>query len=114
MQESAFGASLVGSTSESHWPSVQQLLAYAVAQQCHDILPVGSGIARRMWRSKWRTSAFSVVVEVRLWPLADIPNCTAHVRFQEGSGHDRLRISAFAVAIGGKADMAYCTAYVCF
>ena len=26
---------------------------------------------------------------------------------------DHLRTSAFAVAIGGKADMAYCTAYVC-
>ena len=30
------------------------------------------------------------------------------------SAHDGLRESAFAVAIGGKADIAYCTAYVCF
>src|SRR5262245_59778189 len=30
------------------------------------------------------------------------------------SRHDRLRMSAFAVAIGGKADMGWCTAYVCF
>ena len=29
-------------------------------------------------------------------------------------GHDRLRESDFAVAIGGKADIAYCTAYVRF
>src|SRR5512139_3817699 len=33
-----------------------------------------------------------------------------HYRGQ--SGHDRLRESAFAVAIGGKADMPFCTAYV--
>jgi len=25
-----------------------------------------------------------------------------------------LRMSAFTVALGGKADMTYCTAYVCF
>jgi hypothetical protein len=30
------------------------------------------------------------------------------------SGHDLLRNYAFAVAIGGKADMGCCTAYVCF
>src|SRR5262249_40749895 len=46
---------------------------------------------------------------VRFWPKADIPRCTAHVRFRGQSGHDRLRMSAFAVAIGGKADMAFCT-----
>jgi hypothetical protein len=51
---------------------------------------------------------------VRYWPKADIPSCTAHVRFWGKSGHDLVRKSAFAVAIGGKADMASCTAYVCF
>jgi len=30
------------------------------------------------------------------------------------SGHDRLRMSAFAVAIGGKADMGWCSANVRF
>ena len=49
---------------------------------------------------------------VRYWPKADIRSCTAHVRFWGQSGHDRLRMSAFAVAIGCKADMALCTAYV--
>jgi len=43
-------------------------------------------------------------------PLADLASCTAHVRFR----HDGLPISAFAVAIGGKADMAYCAAHVAF
>ena len=51
---------------------------------------------------------------VRFWPKADIPSCTAHVRFRGESGHDRLRKSAFAVVIGGKADMTYCAAYVRF
>jgi hypothetical protein len=43
---------------------------------------------------------------------ADIGQCGAHVRFRGQSGHDRLRESAFAVAIGAKADMPFCTAYV--
>ena len=30
------------------------------------------------------------------------------------SGHDHLLMSAFAVAIGGKADMGLCVAHVCF
>jgi hypothetical protein len=51
---------------------------------------------------------------VRYWPLADIASCTAHVRFRGTSRHDHLRMSAFAVAIGGKADMALCTAHVRF
>src|SRR4029450_3637838 len=46
--------------------------------------------------------------DVRYWPKADIASCTAHVRFWRESGHDRLRMSAFAVAIGCKADMAFC------
>jgi hypothetical protein len=47
---------------------------------------------------------------VRFWPKADIRSCTTHVRFRGQSGHDRLR--DFAVAIGGKADVPFCTAYV--
>jgi hypothetical protein len=34
--------------------------------------------------------------DVRYWPLADVPSCTAYVRFRE------------------KADMGRCTANVCF
>jgi hypothetical protein len=30
------------------------------------------------------------------------------------SGHDHCGMSAFAVAIGGKADTAFCSAGVCF
>jgi hypothetical protein len=45
---------------------------------------------------------------------ADIASCAAHVRFQGQSGHDHWHMSAFAVAIGGKADMARCTAHVGF
>jgi len=52
------------------------------------------------------------MAHVRYWPKADIPSCTAHVRFREQCGHHRLRESAFAVAIGGKADVPFCTAYV--
>jgi hypothetical protein len=47
-------------------------------------------------------------------PKADISSCTAHVRFWGQSGHDLVRKSAFAVVVGGKADMAYCDANVCF
>jgi hypothetical protein len=43
---------------------------------------------------------------------ADIPSRTAHVRFKVQSRHLHCAMSAFAVAIGGKADIAYCTAYV--
>jgi len=35
--------------------------------------------------------------DVRLWPKADIPSCTAHVRFRLNSGHRFLREFAFAV-----------------
>ena len=63
-------------------------------------------------------SAFAVVVGgkadvgcctayVRFWPLADIASCAAHVCFQGQSRHDLLRESAFAVAIGVKADIAF-------
>ena len=51
---------------------------------------------------------------VQFWPIADIPSCTAHVRFWVQSGHGLLRNFAFAVAIGCKADMLVCTAHVCF
>jgi hypothetical protein len=53
-----------------------------------------------------------VIADVRFWPLADIRRCAAHVRFRGQSRHDLVWMSAFAVAIGGKADMTYCTAYV--
>jgi len=46
-------------------------------------------------------------VNVRLWPLADIGVCGAHVCFRRESRHDLLRMSAFAVANGGKADMTF-------
>jgi hypothetical protein len=54
------------------------------------------------------------VAHVRLWPKADIPSRTAHVCFWSNSGHDEAQISAFAVAIGSKADIAFCGAHVCF
>jgi hypothetical protein len=43
-----------------------------------------------------------------------VAQSTAHVCFWGKSGHDHLRMSAFAVAIGGKADIGYCTAHVYF
>ena len=51
--------------------------------------------------------------DVRYWPLADIDECAAHVRFWGQSRHAFLREVAFAVAIGGRADMTCCGAYVC-
>jgi hypothetical protein len=51
--------------------------------------------------------------DVRFWPKADISQCTAHVRFRGQSRHDLGGKSAFAVAIGGKADIAFCGAHVC-
>jgi hypothetical protein len=46
----------------------------------------------------------------RYWPLADIVSCTANVRFWGQSRHNDWQMSAFAVAIGGKADMGECAA----
>jgi len=40
--------------------------------------------------------------------------CTANVRLRGLSGHDRRRESVFVVAIGGKADMMFCSANVRF
>jgi len=40
--------------------------------------------------------------------------CTARVRFWGQSGHDPLRMSAFTVALGCKADIAFCGANVYF
>jgi hypothetical protein len=51
---------------------------------------------------------------VPLRPKADITSCTRNVCFREQSRHHRLRKSAFAVAIGGKADMTFCGAHVGF
>src|SRR5262249_57962561 len=58
-------------------------------------------------RSLRRKRSSAQVRNVRFWPKADIRSCTAHVRFWGQSGHDRLRMSAFAVAIGGEADIAF-------
>jgi hypothetical protein len=45
-------------------------------------------------------------------PKADMTVCTAHVRFQGQSGHYHCGMSAFAVAVEGKADIAFCGANV--
>src|SRR5262245_17013987 len=81
---------------------------------------LGSRIAR--WMGGLNTAAEArigpdtrgVDPDVRFWPKADIPSCTAPVRFRGQSRHELLRMSAFAVAIGGKADMTFCNAHVCF
>jgi len=57
---------------------------------------------------------FEPLPYVRYWPLADIGECNAPVRFRGNSGHDARLRSAFAVAIGCKADMAFCAAHVRF
>ena len=44
---------------------------------------------------------FSAHFNVRFWPLADIDECAAHVRFWGQSRHRFLREVAFAVSIGG-------------
>ena len=46
-------------------------------------------------------AAIHALLRKRLYGVAYGPGCPA-------------RLSAFAVAIGSKADMAYCTAHVCF
>jgi hypothetical protein len=51
---------------------------------------------------------------VRYWRKADITICAAHIRFQGQSRHGALPMSAFAVVVGGKADMPLCGAYVNF
>jgi hypothetical protein len=50
--------------------------------------------------------------DVRYWPLADIRYCAAHVRYWGQSRHDGLPMSAIAIAFRGKADIAFCAAYV--
>jgi putative ABC transport system substrate-binding protein len=50
--------------------------------------------------------------DVRFWPKADMRYRAAHVRFRAQSRYDQSRMSAFAVAIRGKADTPFCTAYV--
>jgi hypothetical protein len=54
-----------------------------------------------------------------LWHLAPMPSCphalSNRCRIRRGStASDSLPMSAFLVAIGGKADMPFCTAYVRF
>jgi hypothetical protein len=53
------------------------------------------------------------MLHVRYWPKTDMSLCTAHIRFwgQSGHGHFAWRMSAFAVAIGGKADMPFRAAH---
>jgi len=46
-------------------------------------------------------------------PKQTLAQCTAHVRLWGRSRHGFLREVAFLVAIGGKADIAYCSANVC-
>jgi len=57
---------------------------------------------------------YATAADVRYWPKADIPVCTAHVRFRGEGGHELVRKSAFAVANGGKADIAFWDTHVCF
>jgi hypothetical protein len=49
---------------------------------------------------------------VRYWPFADILTCTAHVRFGGKADMTVCGKSAFVVAIGGRADVPFFTAYV--
>ena len=51
---------------------------------------------------------------VRYWHKADIGCCTTLSAFKSKADMTICGMSAFAVAIGGKADMTFCTAYVCF
>ena len=51
-------------------------------------------------------------MNVRFWPLADIRYCAAHVRYWGQSRHDGLPMSAIAIVFRGKADIAFCAAYV--
>jgi hypothetical protein len=44
-------------------------------------------------------------------PKGDMSRCTAHVRFRCKADMAICGMSAFAVAIGGKADIACCGAY---
>jgi hypothetical protein len=50
--------------------------------------------------------------DVRFWPIADIRSCTAQSAFVGKADMTVCGNHAFAVAIGGKADMAYCSANV--
>jgi hypothetical protein len=49
---------------------------------------------------------------VRYWPKADMTYCAAHVRSRGQSRHDLGGKSAFAVALGGEADISRCGASV--
>ena len=51
-------------------------------------------------------------MNVRFWLKADMSCCTAHVRYWGQSRHDGLPMSAIAIAFRGKADIAFCAAYV--
>ena len=59
----------------------------------------------------WRPSSL-----LRSYPRCPVVVCPqlAQADMADNATHDSLLMSAFAVAIGGKADMAFCAAYVCF
>jgi len=70
--------------------------------------------------SDQRCNPGNVGQNVRFWPLADMPLTPVNIRFAPhmsafGSKADMtVWEAAFAVAIGGKADMPFRTANVCF
>jgi hypothetical protein len=53
------------------------------------------------------------VSNFRAFKRSDLNLAAVHLPLLAQSGHDLVRKSAFAVAIGGKADMGLCTAHVC-
>jgi hypothetical protein len=59
---------------------------------------------QRLKVSKWNYSEPDVIKSCK----------DRDVRFRRRSGHDHCGMSAFAVAIGGKADMRFCNAHVGF
>jgi hypothetical protein len=56
----------------------------------------------------------TVCLELQGFQKVCLNLAAVHLPILAQSGHDLVRKSAFAVAIGGKADMGWCTAYVCF
>src|SRR5689334_15463218 len=60
-----------------------------------------------------RGHKLQILRNVRFWPEADMTVCAVHV-LRGKADMTVCGMSACAVAIGGKADMPFCTAYVCF
>jgi hypothetical protein len=48
-------------------------------------------VVAQRWSARARVTPSQPARNVRFWPKADIPSCTAHVRFRRQSGHDFLR-----------------------